>query len=214
MTSPQRLVWGGSELTTQKKQMKRSSERGKEMTVIKSELFYTGGNIWCTDGELDDGTVFSSSDNMGFIIYDRKIYDRLEEFKKEHGDQDMALCDICGWNEVEDLVIRYTDDDAQETFELWKQIYDQNEDDCVDIDYLREELYDIFNKEKPIAMELKLTKDQLRLLADILSRELMEYEQMVHKNEKQGISDEVAENDTENLRIIFDQIDDAYCTNC
>ena len=150
------------------------------MKVIKSELFYTGGNIWCADGELDDGTVFSGSDNMGFIIYDRKIYDRLEEFKKEYSDEDMDLCDICGWNEVEDLVIRYTDDDAKETFELWKQIYDQNEDDCVDIDYLREELYEIFSsEERPHTVSLSLTEKQMEIFRDIMWKVKEEYSEAI-----------------------------------
>lgn len=186
------------------------------MKVIKSELFYTGGNIWCTDGELDDGTVFCGSDNMGFIIYDRKIYDRLAKFKKEYGD-DMELCDICGWDEVEDLIIRYTNDDAEETFDLWTQIYNRHEKECCDVDYLRDELCDIFCKEKTYNVELRLTPSQIKFLYGLISKEHEWYKEEKASFKGRLVPSEDAmeiERDLENICPILEQIESAYNDYC
>lgn len=139
------------------------------MKIIKSELEYTGGNIWCAWGELEDGTIFSGSDNMGFILWDSDVVNILGE------DCPDPTCLSPSWDGSEVYIKGYTDDDSLETFELWKQIYDQHAAECVDIDYLRGELYEIFNADRPRIVSLTLTGKQLEILRDIMQKAKDEY---------------------------------------
>lgn len=88
------------------------------MKVINSELDYTGGGIWCAWGILEDGTIFCGSDNENFVIFPFEILHELNE--------DCTIYDV-DFNKA----IRYTDEEggenAQETYDIWKQVYEQHE---------------------------------------------------------------------------------------
>ena len=116
------------------------------MKILHSELDYTGGGIWCAWGELEDGTIFVGGDNESFVIYEHSVLERIEEIQKKWND-DITILDVCGLDEVADLVIRYTDDHSDETFDMWLQIYNSHE--CVDKEGLLDDLYEFNGKERP-----------------------------------------------------------------
>lgn len=132
------------------------------MKVIKSELDYTGGGIWCAWGELEDGTIFSGSDNMGFFLWDSDVKEILNE---DYPDPTFLSPDYDG---SECYLKSCTDDYDEETFEIWEQVYNAHED-CVDIDDLRSELYQMHKKEEPTTVSIELTLEELGIVNELLA---------------------------------------------
>ena len=189
------------------------------MKVLKSELDYTGGGIWCTWGELDDGTIFESCDNEGFTIFTHSILDQIENLKKEWCDDDLTIYDIYGTDEAESCVLRYTDDTSKESFAIWSQIYQQHKDDCVDIDWLIDDLYDLhgLGSEKPIKVTLSLTKSQLELLNGVLAKVSIEYREMYEDEADRGVAPKDLEKTNRmvnSMEAIFSEVHDEYRNNC
>ena len=116
------------------------------MKIKNSVLEYTGGGAWCAYGELEDGTIFVGGGNESFEIYEHSVLDRIEELSKQWSDG-LTILDVCGLEETADLVIRCTDDHSDETFNMWLQIYNAHE--CVDKDWLLDDLYEFNGKERP-----------------------------------------------------------------
>ena len=143
------------------------------MKVIKSELFYTGGGIWCAEGELEDGTFFAGGDNESFVIYKPSVFQYIEEHKDEYMGDDTSLVDVCGLT-GDEYVERYTDDadgeNAAETFDMWLQIYNQHSDsECVDKKWLLDDLYEYFKTEKEVVVNIDLTLKELGVINELLA---------------------------------------------
>lgn len=65
----------------------------KNMEIINSEFYYTGGGIWCAEGKFADGTYFWGGNDgrsfVGFDVLSALPYD--EEHCAEYYDEDSDI---------------------------------------------------------------------------------------------------------------------------
>lgn len=97
------------------------------MKVLNSELYYTGGGIWCAEGQLEDGSYFFGGDG-GYICFD--ILKQLPY-------------DSEGWaeyyDEETDYFVRHMDE--AEAIDLWMWLLEEHKEELFSCDYehLKEE---------------------------------------------------------------------------
>lgn len=148
--------------------------------IIKSELNYTGGGIWCINGQLDDGTVFIGSNEycMPIIsILDESILDLVDD---EEGESIYDV-DDCG-----ESFIRYTS--INEGMRIWGEILSQHNGDSAlqyAVDMLTKQLVDSTTEthSKPVQVDFKITVSDLSALTNFLRDELLNNESSYTKQE-------------------------------
>lgn len=100
--------------------------------VLSSELYYTGGGIWCAWGQFEDGTVFLSNNDWSFGV-ERFKGEILDAVKRIGSDIYNVDIDTCEKYHIEDL-------NKKNSVDVWVQIFEQNPD-CIDLDILKHQLW-------------------------------------------------------------------------
>lgn len=99
--------------------------------VLNSELYYTGGGVWCAWGQFEDGSVLMTNNDCFYVDrYESGILDAAKEDGTDIYNVDMHTC--------EEYYIDYLEHD--ESVKVWEQILEQNSE-CIDLDLLKHQLF-------------------------------------------------------------------------
>lgn len=99
--------------------------------VINSELYYTGGGIWCAWGQFEDGTVFLTNNDCFYVgRYESEILDAVKRDETDIYNVDMHTCEAYY---IEDM-------SKKESVNVWGQVFEQNPN-CIDLDILKHQLW-------------------------------------------------------------------------